>query len=52
MRRKLRVVTLGCSKNTVDTEHLLACLPADAFDIVEEGPVDSLLVNTCGFISS
>ena len=50
-RRKLRVVTLGCSKNTVDTEHLLARLPADAFDIVEDDrPVDSLLVNTCGFI--
>ncbi|MCR5350922.1 MAG: 30S ribosomal protein S12 methylthiotransferase RimO [Bacteroidales bacterium] len=50
-RKRLRVVTLGCSKNTVDTEHLLGCLPADAFDIVEDGgPVDSLLLNTCGFI--
>ena len=50
-QKKLRVVTLGCSKNTVDTEHLLACLPADAFAIVEDDqPVDILLVNTCGFI--
>ena len=50
-RKKLRVVTLGCSKNTVDTEHLLARLPADAFTIVEDDqPVDTLLVNTCGFI--
>ena len=50
-RKKLRVVTLGCSKNTVDTEHLLASLPADAFAIVEDDqPVDILLVNTCGFI--
>ena len=51
MRRRIKVVTLGCSKNTVDTEHLLAQLPADAFDIVDgEGPVDCLLLNTCGFI--
>ena len=50
-QKKLRVVTLGCSKNTVDTEHLLACLPADALAIVEDDqPVDILLVNTCGFI--
>ena len=51
MRRRLRVVTLGCSKNTVDTEHLLAQLPADAFEIVDgDEPVDVLLLNTCGFI--
>lgn len=51
MRRRLRVITLGCSKNTVDTEHLLAQLPADAFAIVDaDEPVDVLMVNTCGFI--
>ena len=51
MRRRLRVITLGCSKNTVDTEHLLAQLPADAFDVVDgDEPVDCLLLNTCGFI--
>ena len=49
--RRLRVVTLGCSKNSVDTEHLLAQLPADAFDVVDgDAPVDVLLLNTCGFI--
>ena len=49
----LKVITLGCSKNTVDTEHLLAQLPADAYTIFPEdyaGPVDYLLLNTCGFI--
>ncbi len=49
----LKVITLGCSKNTVDTEHLLAQLPADAYDIYPEdwqGPLDYVLVNTCGFI--
>ena len=48
----LQVVTLGCSKNTVDTEHLLYQV-RNAYDIVPEGesvPVDVQLVNTCGFI--
>lgn len=49
------VITLGCSKNTVDTEHLLAQLPADAFEIISPEQaggrhVDYLLLNTCGFI--
>lgn len=48
--RKIRVVTLGCSKNTVDTEHLLAQLPSDEWEVVSEGRTDVLLLNTCGFI--
>ncbi len=50
-RRRLKVVTLGCSKNTVDTEHLLSRLPESEFETVyDASPVDVLLVNTCGFI--
>lgn len=54
MRKKtLQVITLGCSKNTVDTEHLLAQVQDD-YVIVPEGEteaeVDCLLLNTCGFI--
>ncbi len=48
----MQAITLGCSKNTVDTEHLLYQLQ-DSYDIVPEGEerhVDYLLVNTCGFI--
>ena len=49
----LQVITLGCSKNEVDTEHLLAQVQ-DAYVILpEEGEpdwVDYLLLNTCGFI--
>lgn len=48
----LQVITLGCSKNTVDTEHLLYQV-RNSYEIVPEGemrPVDVLLVNTCGFI--
>ena len=51
-RSTIRVVTLGCSKNLVDTEHLLAQVK-DRFEIIPEDddrPVDYFLVNTCGFI--
>lgn len=51
--RKIKIITLGCSKNTVDTEHILAQL-SGTFGIVQEEdnqtPVDYLLLNTCGFI--
>ena len=50
--KSLQVITLGCSKNTVDTEHLLSQVK-DAWRIVPEDeacPVDVLLINTCGFI--
>ena len=45
-------MTLGCSKNKVDTEHILSQVE-DLYEIVPEGediPVDVLLINTCGFI--
>jgi len=49
----LQVITLGCSKNTVDTEHLLYQVRG-SYELVPEGEsrpyVDVLLVNTCGFI--
>lgn len=54
MPSSVQVITLGCSKNTVDTEHILAALPADRFEILPADVVpeyvDYLLVNTCGFI--
>ena len=49
---KLQTITLGCSKNKVDTEHILSHLE-DLYEIVPEGediPVDVILLNTCGFI--
>lgn len=51
-RKKLQAVTLGCSKNRVDTEHILSVL-GNLYEIVPDGediPVDVLLLNTCGFI--
>lgn len=52
MSRKIQIVTLGCSKNRVDTEHLLSQIQGE-YEIVPEGvdqPVDVLMLNTCGFI--
>lgn len=52
MQKRLQTITLGCSKNKVDTEHILSQLD-DLYEIVPEGediPVDVLLINTCGFI--
>ena len=52
LRKKLQTVTLGCSKNKVDTEHILSQVE-NLYEIIPEGediPVDVLLINTCGFI--
>ncbi len=49
---KLQIQTLGCSKNRVDSEHILSQLEG-LYEIVPEEavePVDYLLINTCGFI--
>ncbi len=50
--QRLSTITLGCSKNKVDMEHILSQVE-DLYEIVPEGediPVDVLLLNTCGFI--
>ncbi len=51
--KSLQVITLGCSKNTVDTEHLLSQVKGSYSIIPEDetAPVDVLLINTCGFIA-
>lgn len=50
---KFYVITLGCDKNTVDSERIVATLVAHGADYVAE-PRDAevLLVNTCGFIDA
>ena len=50
---KFSVITLGCDKNTVDSERYVAELAdrgGEPTDIVEEA--DVILVNTCGFIDA
>ena len=52
-RKTVRTLTLGCSKNRVDTEHLLSQIEGH-YEIIPEDDSDAyadyLLVNTCGFI--
>lgn len=53
---KVQVITLGCSKNRVDSEHLLKQLFASGIKISPEGEdlykakADAIVLNTCGFI--
>ena len=48
--KSLVIQTLGCSKNTVDSEHVLAAL-SSCYEILQEGPADVFLINTCSFIA-
>lgn len=50
---KVHIVTLGCSKNTVDSETLAGHLRANSMELattVEDA--DTLIINTCGFIDA
>lgn len=48
---KVHIVTLGCSKNTVDSEMLAGCLKANDMDIAPSAEqADAVIINTCGFI--
>ncbi len=52
-RNKVNVITLGCSKNLVDSENLITQLKANEFDVDhDDGKVDHniVIINTCGFI--
>ncbi|HEY6194116.1 MAG TPA: 30S ribosomal protein S12 methylthiotransferase RimO [Candidatus Eisenbacteria bacterium] len=46
-------VTLGCPKNTVDSEHMLGALVRDGFRTVgDPGAADVAVINTCAFLQS
>ncbi len=49
----VNIITLGCSKNLVDSEHLLAQFRASGYQVIHDGfdkPSDIVIINTCGFI--
>lgn len=53
-RHTIRVVTLGCAKNTVDSEVLMGQLKLNNIRVLrdgEKGREDSVIINTCGFIN-
>ncbi len=51
-RPSVNIITLGCSKNLVDSENLSGQLRANDFDVAHEKNQDTdvVIVNTCGFI--
>ncbi len=54
-KTKVNVVTLGCSKNLVDSEVLLTQLKGNGIDAVHESTDDDsnvVVINTCGFIDN
>ena len=51
--RQVSIITLGCSKNTVDSEILTGHLQANNFRMVANADdADTLIINTCGFIDA
>jgi len=52
--KHIRLITLGCSKNTVDSEHLAALLVKNGFLLTDnstDNMADAVIVNTCGFVN-
>ena len=52
--KKINVITMGCSKNLVDSEHLMAQLKANNIQVMHERDhedYDAVIINTCGFIA-
>ncbi|RXR23338.1 30S ribosomal protein S12 methylthiotransferase RimO [Flavobacterium stagni] len=51
-KNKINVITLGCSKNTYDSEVLMGQLKASGKDVVHEQEGNIVVINTCGFIDN
>lgn len=54
-KTKVNIVTLGCSKNLVDSENLLTQLRGNGIDAEHESKKDDsnvVVINTCGFIDN
>ncbi len=52
-KRKINVVTLGCSKNLVDSERLMRQLEAGGYELAHDSNTSDakiIAINTCGFI--
>ena len=52
-RKTINVITLGCSKNQVDSEYLIRSLKSNDYHVLHNADIetDIVVVNTCGFIS-
>jgi len=52
--KKINIVTLGCSKNVVDSEKLLKQLNAGGYEVIhnsDDTTAGTVIINTCGFIN-
>ena len=52
--KKINIITLGCSKNVVDSEKLLKQLDAGGYEVIHNSDdihADTVIINTCGFIN-
>ena len=53
MSGKVSVVTLGCSKNTVDSERLMKQIQLNKIGLVDDpNKAEIVIINTCGFIEA
>lgn len=51
MNKKLGYISLGCSKNLVDTEKMLGILTNAGFELTEDlSEAHVIIINTCTFI--
>jgi len=51
--QRISIVTLGCSKNTVDSEVLMRQIDANGLELVEDpNEAECVIINTCGFIDA
>ena len=52
-KEKVSVITLGCSKNTVDSERLMNQIKLNNLDLVDDpNNAGTVIINTCGFIEA
>lgn len=51
-KNKINVITLGCSKNTYDSEVLMGQLKANGKEVAHENEGNIVVINTCGFIDN
>jgi len=53
MSGKVSVITLGCSKNTVDSERLMKQIQLNKIGLVDDpNKAETIIINTCGFIEA
>ena len=53
MEGSVSVITLGCSKNTVDSERLMKQIQSNMIELVDDpNKAETVIINTCGFIDA